>query len=351
MLYNKAVVQKDLSAIVADSHISFEGLREKTVLVTGAMGMIAYYFTCTLMYLNQHSDMHIKVIALVRNGDRAREGFKGFLESRYFQLMIQDVCETIDYEGRIDYIFHAAGGASPKMIKNDPLGIIRANVEGTFNILELAKKRGAIRVVYPSTREVYGKVENVSWITESMMGITDPLENRSCYPESKRMAEQIFKSYYISQGINSTLLRIAHVYGPGMDIDHDGRVMSDFISDIVNERDIVLKSDGSAERAFCYLSDAVRAIFLTMLKDTGFEVYNIANETEPMEIRNVAKILVDMKREKGLQIVYQIEDDHSNYCSFQRVGLDTAKLEALGWKPFVTLREGLQKTVDSFINF
>ena len=138
------------------------------------------------------------------------------------------------------------------------------------------------------------------------------------------------------------------VYGPGMDIDHDGRVMSDFISDIVNNRDIVLKSDGSAERAFCYLSDAVRAIFLTMLKDTGFEVYNIANETEPMLIRDVAKLLVSIKQEKNLKVVYQISDDTSGYCSFQRVGLDTGKLEALGWKPLVSLETGLQQTVDSY---
>lgn len=348
MLYSKDVVQKDLSNIVMDSNIPFDMLKGKTVLVTGAMGMIAYYFTCTLMYLNRHKNMEIKVVALVRNGRKAREGFADFEDSRYFQLLIQDVCEPIDYKGKIDYIFHAAGGASPKMIKNDPLGIIKANVEGSFNILELARERQAIRVVYPSTREVYGKIENVSWIREDMMGVTDPLENRSCYPESKRMAEQIFKSYYISHGVNSTLLRIAHVYGPGMDIEHDGRVMSDFISDIVNNRDIVLKSDGSAERAFCYLSDAVRAIFLTMLKDTGFEVYNIANETEPMLIRDVAKLLVSMKREKDLKVMYQISDDTSGYCSFQRVGLDTGKLESLGWKPLVSLQTGLQQTVDSY---
>lgn len=347
-LYNKAVVKEDMQDLISREYIPFDLLKNKTVLVTGATGMLAYYFTLTLMHLNIEKDYGIRVIALVRNKEKARAKFEGFLGDSRFELLSQDVCEKMNIEGDVDYIFHAAGAASPYFIKNDPTGIIAANTQGTVNVLELAKEKNVTNIVYPSTREIYGKVEGVDFIKETDMGVFDPLDARSCYPESKRIAETILKSYNVQYGVPFTVLRIAHSFGPGMIIESDGRVMADFISDAVHSRNIVLKSEGLAERAFCYITDAVAAIFTAMLKGGCGEAYNLANETEPTAIRDVAQMLSDLFPERNIKVIFEIAKDNSGYCNYARVGLDTAKLESLGWKPQVKLIDGLRRTVVSF---
>ncbi len=347
-LYDKAVVKEDMKDIVSREYIPFEMLKGKSVLVTGATGMLAYYFTLALMHLNIEKDYDIRVIALVRNKKKAEAKFSGFLSDSRFRILAQDVCEKINIDGDVDYIFHAAGAASPYFIKNDPTGIIAANTEGTVNVLELAKEKKVTNIIYPSTREIYGKVEGVEFIKETDMGVFDPLDSRSCYPESKRIAETILKSYNVQFGVPFTVLRIAHSFGPGMIIESDGRVMADFISDAVNSRNIVLKSEGLAERAFCYVTDAVAAIFTAMLKGECGEAYNLANETEPTAIRDVAQMLSDLFPERNIKVVFEISGDSSGYCNYTRVGLDTSKLEALGWKPQVKLIDGLRNTVVSF---
>ena len=345
-LYDKAVVKSDLNELISRD-IPFEKLKGKTVLVTGATGMLAYYFTLTLMHLNYEKNYGIKVLALVRSKNKAEAKFAGFLNDENFVILAQDVCTPIDYTGDIHYIFHAAGAAKAS-ISVSPTGIIAANTQGTVNILELARKSNTLNVVYPSTREVYGEVKDVDFVKETDMGTFHPLDARSCYPESKRMAETILKSYMVQFGVPFTVLRIAHSYGPGMIIGNDGRVMSDFITNAVSSEDIVMKSDGLAERAFCYVSDAVAAIFLVMLKGEKGEAYNLANETEPMAIRDVAKMISDLFPERNIKVVYQENTDTSSYCNYARKGLNTEKLESLGWKPVVKLKDGLKSTVLSF---
>lgn len=347
-LFNNPIVKEDMMKIVSQEYIPFEKLREKTILITGATGMLAYYMTGVCMYLNLHENYNTKVIALVRNEQKAKEKFACFLENDNFRLCVQDICDPIQIDEKVDYIVHAAGAASPWFIKNDPVGIIKANTIGTMNVLELSRKCQPAKVLFLSTREIYGEVLNTQWIRESDMGILDPTDARSCYPESKRMAEQLFESYRQMYQIPYTLARIAHSYGPGMIIENDGRVMADFISDTVHERDIVLKSEGLAERAFCYISDTVCALFLLLFEGESGEAYNVANETEPMAIRDVAGMLVEQFPGDGRRVVYDIQKDTSGYCSYKRVGLDTAKLEKMGWKPVVTLKQGLSNTVKSF---
>lgn len=343
------IIQNDMEEIIANEYIPFEKLRNKNVLVTGANGMLAYYFTCVLMHLNNKKNMNIKVVALVRNLAKAEKKFDIFLNNPLFELLPQDVCNQIIIKDDIHYILHAAGAASPKFIESDPVGIIAANTRGTCNVMELARKNPIENILFTSTREVYGKVDGISWIKEYDMGVFDPLDSRSCYPESKRMAEQICKSYYNQYKVPFTVARIAHSYGPGMDIDQDGRVMSDFISDVVNNRNIVLKSAGTAVRAFCYITDVIKAMFLVMLEGEIGEAYNIANETEPVEIKDVAKMLVDLFPEKKLKVIFETSDNNNGYCQYERVGLSTEKIGSLGWSPSCNLENGLEKTVNSFL--
>lgn len=344
---NNKVVQEDMSQM-AEEPLDWHQFDGKTILVTGATGMLATYISYFLLYLKEEKEIDLTLVALCRTKAKAEKTFKEFLDKIYFNLLLQDVCEPIQYEGNIDYIFHLAGNASPHFINTDPSGIMKSNLLGTFNVLELAKEKQCSKVIFASTREVYGKNENEDYLTETSFGTIDPMENRSCYPESKRAAETIFRSYYIQYGINFNALRIAHSYGPGMNLHSDGRVMADLMGNVVDGKDIVLKSSGEALRAFCYITDAVMGIFYAVLNGDAGEVYNLANETEEISIRDLAELLVNIRKDKELKVVFDIPESNTGYCNYKRVGLNTSKLINLGWQPKVSLKDGCQRTIKSF---
>lgn len=349
MFENKnKIVQEDLR-MMAEEQLDWHQFDGKTILVTGATGMLATYISYFLLYLKEERGIDLKLLALCRTKSKAEKTFKVFLNKPYFELVLQDVCEPIPYDGSIDYIFHLASNASPHFINTDPVGIIKSNLLGTFNILELAKVKKTSKVIFASTREVYGKNEEEDSLTETSFGTIDPLENRSCYPESKRAAETILRSYFLQYGVIFNTLRIAHSYGPGMNLHSDGRVMADLIGNIVEGKNIELKSTGEALRAFCYITDAVTGLFYAALKGGPGEAYNLANETEEISIRNLAQMLVSLHQDKNLKVVFNIPDTNTGYCNYKRVGLNTNKIESLGWQPKVSLKEGCQRTIQSFL--
>lgn len=124
------------------------------------------------------------------------------------------------------------------------------------------------------------------------------MDSRSCYPESKRAAETLCKSYYLQYGVDFNTVRIAHTYGPGMKLENDGRVMADLLACTIQGRNIILKSKGEALRAFCYINDTIRGLFLVMQKGDPAEAYNLANETEEINIRQLAELLLTSVPEK-----------------------------------------------------
>lgn len=346
--YKNIIVQEDFGQIY-NVDLDWKKFNNTTILITGAAGMLATYISYFLLYLKEEKGIDLRLLALCRTKSKAENIFKMYLNKPYFNLLLQDVCEPIQYEGNIDYIFHLAGNASPHFINTDPVGIVKSNMIGTFNILEFAKNNNTKKVIFASTREVYGKNETEESLTEKSFGTIDPLENRSCYPESKRAAETIFRSYFLQYGINFNSLRIAHSYGPGMNLHSDGRVMADLMGNVVDGKDIELKSTGEALRAFCYITDAVTGIFYAALKGESGEAYNLANEKEEISIRDLAQMLVSLRKDKDLKVVFNIPDTNIGYCNYKRVGLNTNKLEKLGWQPNVSLKEGCQRTIQSFV--
>ena len=345
--YHNQTVQDDLERVFR-SNLDWNTFNNKTVLITGATGMIAIYVTYTFIYLRECHNINVNIIALCRNRDKAEQIYHRFLVKDYFSLLIQDVCVPTQLDREIDYIFHLAGNASPYFINHDPVGIMKTNLLGTINMLELAKEKRA-KVFFASTREVYGKNENETSLNEVAFGSIDSMEDRSCYPESKRAAESLLRSYYTEYGVEIYVARIAHSYGPGMKIDNDGRIMSDLIGNIVRGEDIVLRSTGEALRAFCYISDAVTGIFYVLLKGKPGEAYNLSNETEEISIKSLAELLQKLSKDRS-RVVYQLSTSNVGYCNYKRVGLDVTKLESLGWRAQVKLEDGLIKTIASFMS-
>jgi len=345
------IIKEDLKNIIS-SKLPWEKFRGKTVLVSGATGFLPAYMVQTLLYLNDtmyNGKDKIRVLALARNPEKVKKRFSEYLKRQDIYFLLQDVCEPIDVSEKVDIIIHAASQASPKYYGKDPVGTLLANVVGTKNLLELAVKSKAEKFLFFSSGEVYGEVSSEQIpIKETNFGYFNPAEVRSCYGESKRMGENMCVSWTHQFGINAVIVRPFHTYGPGMSLD-DGRVFADFVADIVNNRNIVLKSDGNAIRAFCYLSDAVIGFFTVLLKGEKANAYNVGNEKCEISIYELAKSLVGLYPEKRLIVKRSIQAQNGYIVSkVQRPVPDTTKLRVLGWEPVIDIEKGFRRTIESY---
>lgn len=344
-----AIAQEDLTGIV-NSPLPWEMLTGKTVLVTGGNGFLPAYLVETLLLLNRQRSLGIKVVALVRDRERAQKRFAHHQGRGDLQFVVQDVTRQVSLDAPLHYIIHAASQASPKYYGIDPVGTLAANTIGTANVLELARRHKAEGFLYFSTSEVYGRDPGRIPTDEKSFGYLDPTDIRSCYAESKRMGETMCVSWMHQYGVPVRIVRPFHTYGPGMDLT-DGRVFADFVNDIVNGRDILMKSDGLAQRAFCYLADATRGFFTVLLKGQPGEAYNIGNDKCEISIVELAELIVGLFPDKGLRVVRQAGPSGSDYIPSQvpRNCPDISKAKALGWEPGTSLQEGFSRTIRSFL--
>jgi nucleoside-diphosphate-sugar epimerase len=229
------------------------------------------------------------------------------------------------------------------------VGTLNANTLGTHNLLQLACKNDLKSFLYFSSSEVYGQVDGSQIPTkENQYGYLDPTNLRSCYAESKRMGETMCVSWFHQYGIPTKIVRPFHTYGIGMSLD-DGRVYADFIANILNDKDIVMNSDGNAIRAFCYLADAVQGFFTVLFKGENGQAYNIGNPQCEISILNLATQLVNLFPEKGLGIAKRDMQNQKYIKSIiSRNSPDISKMIELGWQPYTSIEVGFRRTLESF---
>lgn len=339
------VVENDMEYII-NHDITWEKLRNSTVLLTGANGMIASYLIYTLLYLNEKKSLNIKVLGLVRNQAKAENHFCKLLERDDFSLIVQDVCLPVAYAGDIDYIIHAASQASPRDFCEDPVGTIKSNTVGTMQMLDLAVAKKAKGFLYLSTREIYGEpITAVEFITEEEYGVVNPMLVRSCYPESKRMAENLCSSYRHQYDVHTKVARIAHTYGPGIAVG-DGRVVNDFLYNILHKEDIIMNSDGSKILSLTYLSDTVTGLFMYML-DVEEPVCNISAERYVLSVKDLAELLVRIFADRKIKAKFKAvsEIEKMGYLQNKVALLSSHKIAQYGWKPLIGLKEGFNQTI------
>jgi nucleoside-diphosphate-sugar epimerase len=344
-----AIAQEDLARIVS-APLPWQNLAGKTVLVTGANGFLPAYLVESFLLANQKYGLGLKVLGLVRNAERAKKRFGHHVERNDLSFVVQDVTKPLSTDEKIHVIIHAASQASPKYYGVDPVGTLAANTLGTANMLEAARRNQVERFLYFSTSEVYGRDPGTVPTEEKSYGYLDPTDVRSCYAEGKRAGETMCVSWKHQYGVPSVIVRPFHTYGPGMDLS-DGRVFADFVNDVVNGRDIVMMSDGLAQRAFCYLADATLGFLTVLLRGAAGEAYNIGNDRAEISIVELAELLVGLFPDKGLRVVRKAAAPNSGYLPSQvmRNCPDIAKAKALGWEPTTSLEEGFSRTIRSFL--
>ena len=339
------ILKEDINNIL-NTNLSWKSFDGTNVLITGASGMIGSYMMNTLVQLKRTTEYDINIYALVRNPNKIPEDVRGDIN-----IIQQSVVDPIVTDVKFDYVIHAASPASPLIMREDPVGTIAANTIGTYNTLNIAKKGSGKGYLYISSREIYGQpYENQEVFTEDTYGFVDQLNVRSCYPEGKKAAETMCVCFKEQFGVNTKIARLAHTFGPGMPVD-DGRVQADFLRNIINNEDIVLKSEGTAVRTYTYIGDAVSALFHILL-DSEDIVYNISSEESTVSIRQLAETLVDAYPERNLKLVFDIpEADKNSGCAPFTLGiLSSEKIRNIGWKPIYGLKEGLMRTVEFLEN-
>lgn len=345
-----AIVAEDVGAILS-APLPWGELAGKTVLVTGAAGFLPSYLVETLLRIGQgNSSNAVHVVALARHGERATRRFAAHVDRANFRLLVQDVCDPLPDDLRADVVFHAASQASPKYYGVDPVGTMRANVVGTDQLLQLAVRSKSRRFLFVSSSEVYGNVPpERNPISESEFGSVNPVAVRSCYAEGKRAGESLCVSYGHQHGVPAVIVRPFHTYGPGLAAD-DGRVFADFVADIVAGRDIVMTSDGSARRAFCYVRDAIAGFFTALFEGQSGEAYNVGNDEAEISVRELAELLVGLFPEKRLKAVFQPKPQQTGYIAsaVARNCPNTARIRALGWQPTVSIADGFRRTIQSY---
>jgi UDP-glucuronate decarboxylase len=340
------IIKDDINSIIHYG-LEWKQLKNKHILITGANGFLPSYLVLALYEANNYYSLNLKITGLVRNKRKALKKFSS-LNKQSFQFLIQDVTEKVqtnDYT----HIIHAASQASPKFYGIDPIGTLKPNIIGTVNLLDMAVEQNLENFTYFSSSEVYGQVQDINNpINESEYGYLDPTLFRSCYAESKRMGETICISYFKQHQIPIKIIRPFHTYGPGMDLD-DGRVYADFVKSIVSKNNIILSSDGSAKRAFCYISDATIGFLTVFLSGHIGEAYNVGNEKEEYSILELANLLVNEYKELNLKVQYNNSINNSYISSkILRNCPDCTKISQLGWIPKTKIVEGFTRTINSF---
>lgn len=340
---------EDINAITS-SNLDWNKLSNKTILISGANGFLASYLVYTFLMLNDKHKINCKIIGISRAKQHAENRFKELLKRDDFEIIISDVCDALRLNKKTEIIIHAASQASPKYYGVDPVGTLNANVLGTNNLLQIAKDNNADAFLFFSSSEVYGTVDEDKIPTkENDFGFLDCTNVRSCYAESKRMGETMCISWMHQYKVPVKIVRPFHTYGPGMDLT-DGRVYADFISDVVHGRNIQMKSNGSARRAFCYLKDATEGFLYVLLNGKTGEAYNVGNPAGEESIINLAQKIVALFPDKKLSVIKK-EERNGEYLKskVQRNCPDISKIKELGWNPSTTIETGFKRTVESYL--
>ena len=320
--------------------LPWEKLSGCNILVTGATGLIG---SCLVDMLMTNPNKDYQVYALGRNKKRAQDRFLQFKDAPSFHFLIGDVTQPLTYDEPFHFIIHAASNGSPNFFANNPVEVMKSNLYGVSNLIEYGLVHEMKRFLYVSTGEVYG-INDASLLDESSYGFVDILNTRSCYPSSKRAAETLAMCYAGEYGADVVVARPCHTYGPHF-TESDNRVYAQFIRNVINGDDIVMKSAGSQYRSWCYVEDCVSALLYILLKGKRGEAYNIADKSSVVSIRELAEMIAHIA---GRKVLMQVPSDieKKGFTPIKRAVFDTAKLEALGWMVNGTMEEKLRLTID-----
>lgn len=335
----------NLLKISGDHVLSREQLRNKRILITGASGMIGSCLVDLLLFWNGLYNLSVCVYAAGRNPGRLADRFANAGSEEQLQYVFYEMGEKCNFDFDVDYIIHAAGDASPRAFMENPAITVRNTVESTYQLILYGQKCGAERFLYISSGEVYGQAQaGMCEFQEEYQGYVELLQARSCYPISKRAAENICAGWSCSQeGLETVIARPCHIYGPTA-LANDDRVASVFLRKVLSGENIILKSPGEQVRSWCFVCDCVSALMIILLEGENGRAYNIAEPQSRASVRAFAELIA---RQSGRQVKFDIpsEKEKQIFNPMDMAVLAADKTERLGWKAAFSLESGIQHSL------
>ncbi len=337
MKLNKShnLYQEDLKFILSTKGI--ESLKGKSILITGATGLIGLNLIDALMLMGE-----VKVYAVGRSKEKALDRLGEYYSNPDFTFIEQDVQVPFDDNIVVDYIISGASNTHPLAYSKFPVETIMINVKGTENVLNLARRCSAA-VILLSTVEVYGNAYGSDVFSEDYTGKLNLSNSRSCYTESKRVSEAMCQSYISEYQLDVKIVRLSRIFGPTMLLS-DTKAGSQFIMKAIDNEDIVLKSNGDQYFSYTYVSDAVSAILFVLLHGNVGVAYNISSKACDIHLRDFAQICAEYN---GKSVVFDLpsETESKGYSIATQAILDNRQLLNLGFVPYYTMRDAINRTI------
>lgn len=316
------IIEEDAAKVAAQ--FDKEKYAGKRVLITGGTGLIGKTLVPVLNALGA------QVVLLVRSEEKGRNLYGD--SCIYYVGTVEDIPET---DESIDYMIHMANPTSSRFFVNNPVETLQTAVQGTKNILEIARAGQIKSLVYLSSMEVYGYPQKGHLIRENEVSGFDTRLPRNSYPLSKLVCEMMCNAYVHEYNVPAKVIRLTQTFGAGVEYN-DGRVFGELMRCAIEGKDIVLHTTGETERCYLYTADAASAILTVLVKGTSGEIYNAANPETYCSIREMAEMVAEMGQ---VSVKYEIDDVQRGYADTLYSMLDTSKLTGLGWEPETGLRE------------
>lgn len=337
------ILKEDFTRIV--SEYDFSALKGKSIFITGATGLIGSELLLFLHYLNQHYGYKMELYALVRDKEKVVKVFGNELTDNSICFVYGDVLSLPQIDARIDYIIHGASITASKQFIEKAVETIDIAVNGTLNLLRFAKEKKVTSFVYLSSMEAFGVTDGEGVVREEDLGYIDISNPRSSYMESKRMCENLCVCFAHEYGLNTKCIRLAQTLGAGIDYN-DTRVAAYFARSVLEDSDIVLKTEGKTKRPILYSSDAITAILTVLLKGKFGNIYTAANPQTFATIRETAKMVAEKIAEGKIKVDFDIAVPAEYAPNLNlNLNLNVDKLCSLGWKPVVGLEDSYRRMI------
>ena len=337
LLTNKTYVE-DIRKVLGN--FDFSVFKNRTVLVTGGLGLICSSVVDLMIIYNEYYNANISIYIadINENGFDARYGDYDCV--KYFSY---DATRPITFDIDIDYIIHGAGLASPELYVSKPVETMLSNFYAVLNLLEYARLHNTERMLYISSSEVYGIKNTEDAFEEDIFGSVDINAIRSSYAEAKRASEVLCKSYSVEYDVDTVIVRPGHIYGPTAS-PRDKRISSEFAYLAAQGKMLEMKSLGLQKRSYCYSLDCAAAILVVLMNGEKSESYNIGPD-EITSIREMAQVIAKAGN-VNLKVKEPTEDDLKQFNPMDNSSLNNEKIKAIGYKDSFSVKEGLVHTVN-----
>ena len=343
MLYGNSTWISDIDKVI-EVVPELDRLAGKSLMITGAAGLVCSAIVDIIFRYNDTHDKKIQVLAAGRWPEEMSARFGDLVNRDDFTFVVYDASKTDNViDVHADFIIHGASNASPNMIVKEPVETMMSNFLGMKYLLDYAKEQGTERILYISSSEVYGEKEGSEPYKEGQYGYIDLLKSRNSYSVGKRAAETLCASYADEYGMESVIVRPGHIYGPTAS-SYDKRVASAWSYAVAKGEDIVMKSDGSQIRSYCYCLDCASAMLKVLLCGENCHAYNISNPDSIISIKEMAEIL---SKSAGVELRMELptEEERKGFNPMSNSSLESASLTGLGWRGCFDAETGFGHTV------